>query len=114
MLKRPPICLFDESTASLDTTTEREIQQSLETLMKGRSSLTIAHRLSTIVNCTKIVCLRDGEILESGSHAELVAQNGYFASMWAKQISSEAEQLALAGVDSVGDIGDEKKGKSKD
>lgn len=82
-----------QATSALDSATEQMIQSSLATLLKGRSSLTIAHRLSTIVNSDLIVVLSEGEIVEIGSHAQLVAKGGAFAEMWSKQISSEVEQL---------------------
>lgn len=87
MLKSPPILLLDEATSALDTNTERDIQSSLNTLLKGRTSLSIAHRLSTIVNSDIILVLSNGEIVEAGSHAELVAAKGVFADLWEKQVS---------------------------
>ncbi|KZS98398.1 hypothetical protein SISNIDRAFT_448616 [Sistotremastrum niveocremeum HHB9708] len=89
LLKNPPILLLDEATSALDTTTEREIQVALENLVHGRSSLSIAHRLSTIASADIILVLKDGQIVESGSHSELLELNGIFASMWAKQITAE-------------------------
>lgn len=88
LLKNPPILLLDEATSALDTHTERDIQKALQNLMMGRSSLSIAHRLSTIASADLILVLKDGQIVEQGSHKELLAQDGIFAAMWADQISS--------------------------
>ncbi|KAI0072708.1 hypothetical protein K474DRAFT_338651 [Panus rudis PR-1116 ss-1] len=88
MLKNPPILLLDEATSALDTSTEKDIQKALQHLQEGRSSLSIAHRLSTIATADLILVLKDGQIVEQGTHSELLAQDGIFASMWADQISS--------------------------
>ncbi|KAJ3915681.1 mitochondrial half-size ABC transporter [Lentinula edodes] len=88
LLKNPPILLLDEATSALDTSTEKDIQKALQNLMLGRSSLSIAHRLSTIANADIILVLKDGQIVEQGSHKELLALDGVFASMWADQISA--------------------------
>ncbi|KAJ3788636.1 mitochondrial half-size ABC transporter [Lentinula aff. detonsa] len=91
LLKNPPILLLDEATSALDTSTEKDIQKALQNLMLGRSSLSIAHRLSTIANADVILVLKDGQIIEQGSHKELLASDGVFASMWADQISASEE-----------------------
>ncbi|KZO92619.1 P-loop containing nucleoside triphosphate hydrolase protein [Calocera viscosa TUFC12733] len=91
LLKDPPILLLDEATSALDTATERDIQKALNNLVKGRSSLTIAHRLSTIANADIILVLKDGQIIERGSHRELLKMNGAFAQMWAEHIMAEGE-----------------------
>ncbi|KZT56170.1 hypothetical protein CALCODRAFT_544293 [Calocera cornea HHB12733] len=91
LLKDPPILLLDEATSALDTATERDIQKALNHLVKGRSSLTIAHRLSTIANADIILVLKDGQIIERGSHRELLKMNGAFAQMWAEHIMAEGE-----------------------
>ncbi|KAJ4494046.1 hypothetical protein C8J55DRAFT_500474 [Lentinula edodes] len=88
LLKNPPILLLDEATSALDTSTEKDIQKALQNLMLGRSSLSIAHRLSTIATADIILVLKDGQIVEQGSHKELLALDGVFASMWADQISA--------------------------
>ncbi|KIK67026.1 hypothetical protein GYMLUDRAFT_92865 [Collybiopsis luxurians FD-317 M1] len=95
LLKNPPILLLDEATSALDTSTEKDIQKALQNLMVGRSSLSIAHRLSTIASADIILVLKDGQIVEQGSHKELLALDGIFASMWADQISS-SEDLAVS------------------
>ncbi|KAK7692857.1 hypothetical protein QCA50_004492 [Cerrena zonata] len=88
MLKNPPILLLDEATSALDTSTEKDIQKALLHLQEGRSSLSIAHRLSTIATADLIIVLKDGQIVEQGTHSELLALDGMFASMWADQVSS--------------------------
>ncbi|KZT04683.1 uncharacterized protein LAESUDRAFT_744261 [Laetiporus sulphureus 93-53] len=86
MLKNPPILLLDEATSALDTATEKDIQEALRNLMEGRSSLSIAHRLSTIASADVILVLKDGQIVEQGSHNELLALNEEYAKMWAAQV----------------------------
>ena len=78
LLKNPPILILDEATSSVDSETEKLIQEALERLMKGRTSIVIAHRLSTIKNATKILVLKDGEIVESGTHIELLEKGGLY------------------------------------
>ncbi|KAF8626834.1 hypothetical protein AX15_004665 [Amanita polypyramis BW_CC] len=95
LLKNPPILLLDEATSALDTSTEKDIQKALQNLVRGRSSLSIAHRLSTIASADLILVLKDGQIVEQGSHKELLAHDGVFASMWADQVSS-AEDVAAS------------------
>ena len=89
LLKNPPILLLDEATSSLDTETENCIQKSLNQLLEGRTVLTIAHRLSTIVNSDFIVVLDNGEIIEQGTHKELLALNGRYNRMWKHQANEE-------------------------
>ncbi|WVQ73800.1 hypothetical protein IAR50_003381 [Cryptococcus sp. DSM 104548] len=98
-LKNPRILVLDEATSALDTETEREIQKSLVKLAEGRTSLSIAHRLSTIINSDKIVVMGDGEIVEIGSYKELMDKDGTFASMWRRQIYTEAELLEGDAID---------------
>ena len=85
LLKNPPILLLDEATSSLDTETENDIQENLYAMLKERTVISIAHRLSTIVNNDLIVVLEHGEIVESGSHKELLAMKGRYSKMWSNQ-----------------------------
>jgi len=85
LLKNPPILLLDEATSSLDTETENDIQENLYAMLKGRTVISIAHRLSTIANNDLIVVLEHGEIIESGSHKELLAMKGRYNKMWSNQ-----------------------------
>ena len=85
LLKNPPILLLDEATSSLDTETENDIQENLYAMLKGRTVISIAHRLSTITNNDLIVVLEHGEIVESGSHKELLAMKGRYSKMWSNQ-----------------------------
>jgi ATP-binding cassette subfamily B protein len=93
-LKNPPILILDEATSALDTQTERDIQDSLREMGQGRTVITIAHRLSTIADADQIVVLEAGEIVERGTHEELLGRAGRYAAMWARQSSEEEETLA--------------------
>lgn len=84
-LKNPPILILDEATSALDNTTEILIQQSLDELCKGRTTLVVAHRLSTIKNADEIAVISDGKITEQGTHDELIAQNGTYAMLYNQQ-----------------------------
>ncbi|TNE62622.1 MAG: ABC transporter ATP-binding protein/permease [Alphaproteobacteria bacterium] len=100
ILKNPPILLLDEATSALDSHTEREIQASLEQIAEGRTTIVIAHRLSTVVNAEQILVLDAGEIIERGTHDQLLAARGAYSRMWQKQqeASKAEEKLAvLAG-----------------
>ncbi|WP_208433873.1 ABCB family ABC transporter ATP-binding protein/permease [Bartonella taylorii] len=93
LLKAPPLLILDEATAALDTTTEQEIQQALDIISRGRTTLIIAHRLSTVINADEILVLKNGRIIENGTHAELLRKKGLYASMWNKQLeASQAEE----------------------
>jgi subfamily B ATP-binding cassette protein MsbA len=92
ILKNAPILVLDEATASLDNRAEREVQSALEALERGRTTIVIAHRLSTVRNADNIVVLKDGRIVEMGTHEELLARGGEFAKLYALQFSEEAPQ----------------------
>ncbi|MEJ1958839.1 MAG: ATP-binding cassette domain-containing protein [Nitrosomonadales bacterium] len=81
ILKNAPILILDEATSALDSESERHVQAALETLMQGRTSLVIAHRLSTIEKADRIVVLQKGEIVEIGTHRELLAKGGVYAQL---------------------------------
>ena len=99
ILKAPPILLLDEATSALDSHTEREIQDALSQVSKGRTTLVIAHRLSTIVGADEILVLDAGLIVERGTHHELLQKGGLYASMWNRQREAEAARETLAQVD---------------
>ncbi|ETX26728.1 ABCB family ABC transporter ATP-binding protein/permease [Roseivivax isoporae] len=94
LLKDPPILLLDEATSALDTETEQGIQEALRRAAEGRSVLTIAHRLSTVADADRIVVLEAGQVVESGSHAELLARQGRYAGLWARQAAERDEDAA--------------------
>ncbi len=93
LLKNPPILLLDEATSALDTETERDIQEALRRAGEGRTVITIAHRLSTVADADRIVVLENGEIVEEGTHADLLMRGGRYAGLWARQ-ASEREDAA--------------------
>ena len=97
MLALPPMLILDEATSSIDTRTEIRIQKAFNTLMEGRTSFIVAHRLSTIRNAGVILVMRDGNIVEQGTHKELLARNGFYAEIYNSQFvntSSEQQQHA--------------------
>jgi len=85
LISNPRILILDEATSSIDTGTEQLVQRGIQTLMKGRTSFIIAHRLSTIRNCTRIMFISDGQIVECGSHAELMALKGRYYELYQAQ-----------------------------
>jgi ATP-binding cassette, subfamily B, heavy metal transporter len=99
ILKAPPILLLDEATSALDSHTERDIQDALDRVSKNRTTLVIAHRLSTIVGADEILVLDQGVIVERGTHHDLLAHGGLYASMWNRQREAEMAREILAGVE---------------
>lgn len=94
IVKDAPLLILDEATSSVDTETERAIQENLKTLTAGRTALIIAHRLSTIRHADRILVLRDGEVAEEGTHDELVARGGIYADLWHVQAGELEEALS--------------------
>jgi ATP-binding cassette subfamily B protein len=82
--------ILDEATSSVDTRTEQKIQAAMDQLMEGRTSFVIAHRLSTIKNADLILVLKDGDVIESGTHVQLLAQGGFYAKLYNSQFEQSA------------------------
>jgi ATP-binding cassette subfamily B protein len=96
ILKAPPILILDEATSALDSHTEREIQDALDEVARNRTTLVIAHRLSTIVAADNILVLQAGQLVEQGTHGELLAKGGLYASLWNRQRQAEKAREELA------------------
>ncbi|MBB90752.1 MAG: metal ABC transporter permease [Magnetovibrio sp.] len=99
VLKAPAILIFDEATSALDSRTEQDIVKALKTVSKDRTPVTVAHRLSTVVDADEILVLEAGRIVERGSHPDLLAMNGRYADMWARQQQQEKAREALVDDD---------------
>ena len=101
LLKAPPILVLDEATSALDSFTEKDIQDAIERMSRGRTTLVIAHRLSTIVNADEIIVLDEGHIVERGRHEHLISQGGVYAQLWNRQreVDQARETLRRAGED---------------
>ena len=87
LLKDAPILILDEATSSLDTESEREVQRALENLMQNRTTIVIAHRLSTIKNADRIIVLKEGRLVEEGTHNELLALGGEYSGLYRLQFT---------------------------
>jgi len=113
ILKNAPILILDEATSSLDTESERHIQEALETLMKNRTTLVIAHRLSTIENADKIIVMNEGRIIESGKHEQLLAEGNHYAHLYHMQFHSTNDKLLkLDSTNTIKDVNLVKKEKT--
>jgi ATP-binding cassette, subfamily B, heavy metal transporter len=99
ILKAPPILVLDEATSALDTFTEKEIQDALDRVSRGRTTLVIAHRLSTVIGADEIIVLDQGRVVERGNHAGLLAQGGVYAAMWSRQREADQAREALKRVE---------------
>ena len=89
MLAKSPMLILDEATSSVDTRTEVIIQKAMDNLMKGKTSFVIAHRLSTIRDADLILVMKDGNVIEQGSHNSLMRENGFYASLYNSQFSED-------------------------
>ncbi|MGU3537169.1 ABCB family ABC transporter ATP-binding protein/permease [Methylobacterium sp. A54F] len=105
ILKAPPILVLDEATSALDSFTEREIQDALDRVSRGRTTLVIAHRLSTVVNADEILVLDRGVIVERGDHAGLLAQDGVYAAMWNRQREADEARERLKRAEDAAEAG---------
>ena len=92
ILTNPRILILDEATSSIDTRTEQQIQSAMDNLMKGRTSFIIAHRLSTIKNADLILVMNQGDIIEQGTHEELLAKDGFYANLYNSQFQEAEEE----------------------
>ena len=103
LLKAPPVLVLDEATSALDSFTEKDIQDAIERMSRGRTTLVIAHRLSTIVNADEIIVLDGGVIVERGRHEALIEQGGVYAQLWNRQreVDQARETLRLAAAEKV-------------
>ena len=88
MLTLPPMLILDEATSNIDTRTELRIQRAFEKLMQGRTSFIVAHRLSTIRTASLILVMRDGKIIEQGTHDELLAKGGFYSTLYNSQFNA--------------------------
>lgn len=105
VLKAPPILILDEATSALDSHTEREIQASLDRVSADRTTLIIAHRLSTVIHAEEIIVLEHGVIVERGTHADLLARDGLYASMWNRQRQAAEAEERLREVEEGDELG---------
>ena len=101
ILANPSIFVLDEATSSIDTQTEQLIQEATDQLLKGHTSFVIAHRLSTIRQADLILVVKDGKIIEEGSHRELLRQKGYYYDLYSRQFEEESAMQILAGENGI-------------
>ena len=87
MLSLPPMLILDEATSSIDTATEADVQRAFAEMMKGRTSFIVAHRLSTIKEADVIIVMRSGEVVETGTHGELLEKGGFYAELYNSQFA---------------------------
>jgi ATP-binding cassette subfamily B protein len=87
MLSTPPMLILDEATSSIDTRTEHRIQRAFAKLMQGRTTFVVAHRLSTIKECDLILVMKDGQVVEKGDHNSLLAQKGFYHTLYHSQFA---------------------------
>ena len=104
LLKNPAILIFDEATSALDSKAEQAIQAQLKEIAQNRTTMVIAHRLSTIADAAQILVLDHGRIVERGTHGELLAAEGAYAQMWARQQARQDSGLASPGPDALGEV----------
>ena len=93
ILKNPPVLILDEATSALDTESEMKIQDALEELMKTRTTVVIAHRLSTVMKADRIIVMDDGKIVETGTHKELIQQQGHYQKLYELQFRGQEDRL---------------------
>mmetsp|Transcript_23795 Transcript_23795/g.34890 ORF Transcript_23795/g.34890 Transcript_23795/m.34890 type:complete len:106 (+) Transcript_23795:1792-2109(+) len=91
-IKNPPVVILDEATSALDTITEKSVQEALRILGQNRTVIVIAHRLSTVRDADNILVLDEGTIVQSGTHEELIAQNGQYRMLWESQSSDDMKK----------------------
>ena len=96
VLKNAPVLILDEATSSLDTLTERAIQETLDRAMQGKTVIVIAHRLSTIAHLDRILVFSQGRIVEDGSHAQLLAKRGSYHALWTGQVDGALNHSSAA------------------
>ena len=103
MLKHPPMLILDEATSSVDTRTETKIQEAFDKLMKGRTSIVVAHRLSTIRNADRIIVMKNGGIVEQGTHDELLEKGGFYSELFNAQYAAQIQMAKDAAVRAAAD-----------